>query len=109
MPHVNTGEFLLDAGGGRLLARSLSPIGKEAERLPTMVFLHEGLGSIAQWRDFPEALVARTGLPALAYDRRGHGGSDPLNAPRSAHYLHREALEVLPEVLARCNLEDTIL
>ncbi|HEX6827803.1 MAG TPA: alpha/beta hydrolase [Burkholderiales bacterium] len=109
MENVSTEEFLLDAGGGRLLARRLELTGAPPKRSPTLVFLHEGLGSIAQWRDFPEALVARTGLPALIYDRRGHGGSDPLDAPRTPHYLHREALEVLPEVLARCDLEDVIL
>ena len=147
MADVSTQEFLLDAAGGRLLARSLSrnpssiremdhypfparipPLpsrerggGEGAERpaffgrsvgarhSPTLVFLHEGLGSIAQWRDFPEALAARTGLPALIYDRLGHGGSGPLDAPRSARYLHREALEVLPGVLERCGVEDAIL
>ncbi|HSD59524.1 MAG TPA: alpha/beta fold hydrolase, partial [Burkholderiales bacterium] len=109
MPNLNIEDFLVPAGGARLLARTLSPTGPGAKRSPTLVFLHEGLGSIAQWRDFPEALVAGTGLPALVYDRQGHGGSDPLDLPRSAHYLHREALEELPEVLARCNLEDAIL
>lgn len=41
---------------------------------PTLVLLHEALGSIEQWRDFPQALVAATGLPALVYDRCGFGG-----------------------------------
>lgn len=109
MTHVSTEDFLLDAGGGRLLARSFALTATAGKRSPALVFLHEGLGSIPQWRDFPEALVARTGLPALVYDRRGHGGSNPPDAPRSARYLHREALEVLPEVLDRCGVEDAIL
>jgi pimeloyl-ACP methyl ester carboxylesterase len=109
MEHVTTEEFLLDAAGARLLARRLELTRASAKGSPTLVFLHEGLGSIAQWRDFPQALAARTGLPALLYDRRGHGGSDPLDLPRSSHYLHREALEVLPEVLERCGVADAIL
>lgn len=102
-------DFLVPAGAARLLARSLSWTGAGTRRSPTLLFLHEGLGSIAQWRDFPRALAEWTGLPALLYDRQGHGGSDPLGAPRSARYLHREALEVLPEVLERCGVDDAIL
>lgn len=109
MLNVNTEEFLLDAAGARLLARRLEWTGPGARRSPALVFLHEGLGSIAQWRDFPEALVRRTGLPALLYDRRGHGGSDPLVPPRTASYMHQEALEVLPAVLAHCAVEEAIL
>jgi pimeloyl-ACP methyl ester carboxylesterase len=106
--HLSIEEFLVPAGGARLVARSLGLTGASARRSPTLVFLHEGLGSIAQWRDFPEALVERTGLPALIYDRRGHGGSDPLGVPHTRHYLHDEALEVLPEVLDRCGVGQTI-
>ena len=68
---------------------------------PTIVFLHEGLGSVSTWRDFPSRLAAATGCGALVYSRAGHGGSEPLLAPRTPRYLHVEALEVLPEVLAR--------
>jgi pimeloyl-ACP methyl ester carboxylesterase len=107
--HLNIEEFLVPAGGTRLLARSISLTGANTKRSPILVFLHEGLGSIAQWRDFPQALVERAGLPALIYDRSGHGGSDPLPKPRTPRYLHDEALEVLPEVLDRCGIEKTIL
>ncbi|HET9702216.1 MAG TPA: alpha/beta fold hydrolase, partial [Burkholderiales bacterium] len=109
MAHLNIEDFLVPVGGTRLLARSLSLTGDAAKRSPTLVFLHEGLGSTGQWRDFPRALAERTGLPALLYDRQGYGGSDPLYSPRSARYLHREALEVLPEVLERCGVDDVIL
>jgi pimeloyl-ACP methyl ester carboxylesterase len=67
---------------------------------PWLVFLHEGLGSVAQWRDFPEQLCRRTGCPGLVYDRVGHGLSSPLSQARTLHYLHGHALVELPGVLA---------
>ena len=67
---------------------------------PWLIFLHEGLGSVAQWRDFPIRLCDRTGCPALVYDRLGYGKSSPLTQPRSIHYLHQYALCELPRVLA---------
>jgi pimeloyl-ACP methyl ester carboxylesterase len=63
-----------------------------------LVFLHEGLGSIPQWRDFPEALAVATGLDAIVYDRRNHGGSDPLPAPRGREY-HAEEARILDGLL----------
>lgn len=71
----------------------------DAQR-PVLVFLHEGLGTVAQWQRFCEQLCRRTACPGLLYDRQGHGLSPPLNQPRSLHYLHRHALEELPQVLA---------
>jgi pimeloyl-ACP methyl ester carboxylesterase len=65
----------------------------------TLVFLHEGLGSIGQWRDFPAALCSRTGCGGLVYNRRGHGKSDPLPGPHSVRFMHDEALIVLPRIL----------
>src|SRR5690606_20359739 len=67
-------RFTLTAAGKRLEAQWLGPPPDEA---PTLVFLHEGLGSLGLWRDFPAAAVARTGLGALVYSRAGYGGSDP--------------------------------
>lgn len=67
---------------------------------PVLVFLHEGLGSVAMWRDFPARLCAATGCEGLVYDRRGYGLSSPLAAARSIHYLHDYALDELPAVLA---------
>ena len=68
---------------------------------PPLVFLHEGLGSVSLWRDFPDRVAAATGCPALIYSRRGFGGSEPLTPPyrRPRDYLHHEALAVLPRVL----------
>ena len=74
-----------------------------------LLFLHEGLGSIAQWRDFPQALCRATGLPAVVYERWGYGGADPLDAPRTVRYLHEEALRSLPEVLRQLRIERSIL
>lgn len=75
----------------------------------TLVFLHEGLGSIAQWRDFPLAVSLATRLPAVVYERGGYGNADPLDGPRSVNYLHEEALQSLPDVLKQLRLDDAIL
>lgn len=76
---------------------------------PCLVFLHEALGSIRLWRDVPDALVAATGLPALVYERLGHGGADPLTLPRGLDYLHVEAEQVLPAVLEQAGITRAIL
>jgi pimeloyl-ACP methyl ester carboxylesterase len=73
------------------------------------VFLHEGLGSITQWRGFPLALASATGLPALVYDRRGYGKSEPWARPPGTAFLETEAFEQLPELLAACGIEAPIL
>ena len=61
-----------------------------------LIFLHEGLGSAALWRDFPAAVAAATGFPALVYSRYGYGGSDVFSEPRGVDYMHHEALQALP-------------
>lgn len=98
--------FDIEAGGHRLRARRIGAWKGEA---PVLVFLHEGLGSISQWRDFPEVLARACGLPALIYDRQGHGGSEPVRLPRPPDFLDREAERVLPEVLAACGIARPIL
>lgn len=74
-----------------------------------LVFLHEGLGSIAAWRDFPRAVCDRLDAPGLVYSRRGYGRSTPLAGPRASDYLHREAWVVLPELLTRFGMVDAVL
>ncbi len=69
------------------------------ERFPYLVFLHEGLGCTAMWKDFPDRLCAMTDCPGLVYDREGYGKSSPLCRIRTVHYLHEYALGELPEVL----------
>jgi len=77
---------------------------------PTLIFLHEGLGSIRQWRDFPVKAVAATGCRALVYDRYGYGQSDVLAEPRrSVRFMHDEALVSLPELRKKLGLDDAIL
>jgi pimeloyl-ACP methyl ester carboxylesterase len=76
---------------------------------PTLIFLHEGLGSVALWRDYPARLAEATQCPAVVYSRHGYGQSDPVAAPRAVDYMHREALVALPELRDRLGLEDVIL
>ena len=83
--------------------------GPEPDGAPTLVFLHEGLGSASLWRDFPAALSAATGCGALVYSRLGYGGSDPLAGPFDASFMHREALDVLPRLLDACGVADPLL
>ena len=97
-------EFV-DIGAERLELLRLSP-----ERPgPTLVFLHEGLGSVAGWRDFPCTLCDRLAAPGLVYSRRGYGRSTPLGDARPTDYLHREAWDVLPALLARTGIERPML
>ncbi len=76
---------------------------------PSLVFLHEGLGSVSQWRDFPERIVEETGLPAIVYARYGHGQSEMLQQPHGVDFMQREALESLPELLLQLGIERPIL
>lgn len=66
---------------------------------PVLVFLHEGLGCTAMWKDFPERLCRMTGCPGLSYDRLGFGLSAPATGERQIHYFHESALFELPKVL----------
>ena len=66
---------------------------------PVLVFLHEGLGSCAMWKDFPARLCQATGCRGLLYDRLGYGRSSPLTEQRRLHYVHDYALRELPLVL----------
>jgi pimeloyl-ACP methyl ester carboxylesterase len=76
---------------------------------PTLVFLHEGLGSIGQWRDFPERIVEASGLPAMVYARYGHGQSEVLQQAHGVDFMQREALESLPDLLRALGIDCPIL
>lgn len=76
---------------------------------PVIVLLHEGLGCLALWRDFPARLAEETGHPVFAYSRAGYGQSDPDTLPRPLDYMTREAVEVLPEVLRTIDAPDYVL
>jgi pimeloyl-ACP methyl ester carboxylesterase len=96
----------LDLGDRRLEAAWHGPGPREA---PTLVFLHEGLGSVAAWRDFPARLAAAAGCGALVYSRRGYGGSDLAPLPWPVSFMHEAALEELPRVLEKLEVESPIL
>jgi lipoate-protein ligase A len=83
--------------------------GPGAGRAPSLVFLHDALGSTRMWGDFPDQVVRATGCGALIYDRWGSGDSEPLVRPYRQDYLLREALHVLPHVLAQAKAHDAIL
>ena len=74
-------------------------IGPAPDAAPTIVMLHEGLGSVALWGDFPDKLAAATGAGVFVYSRAGYGSSSPVPLPRPIDYMHREALDVLPKIL----------
>lgn len=74
-----------------------------------LVFLHEGLGSIKQWKDFPLELCKKLGLKGLVYDRFGYGESDYLKTKRDKYYLHIEAEKYLPELLDKLNIKSNIV
>ena len=92
---MNPAGFL-GIGGAQLEYRMTGPAPEVA---PTLVLLHEGLGSAALWGDFPEKLQAATGCGVFAYSRAGYGASTPVKLPRPLDYMHIEALDVLPKVL----------
>jgi pimeloyl-ACP methyl ester carboxylesterase len=96
----------ITAAGHRLDTRWIGPRGGSG---PVLVFLHEGLGSIELWRDFPDRIAEKTGCAAFVYSRHGYGRSDPLKESRPPDYLHFEALKVLPAVLDECRITDPVL
>ncbi len=94
---------MIEVRGRKIETQRLGP-----ETGPTLVFLHEGLGSLGLWRDFPEKVVERTKLGAFVYSRAGYGKSDPAPLPRPVRYMHDEA-ELLPEILEAAGVTDPVL
>ncbi|HEX3690321.1 MAG TPA: alpha/beta fold hydrolase [Solirubrobacteraceae bacterium] len=74
-----------------------------------LVLLHEGLGSVGLWREFPAQLHAATGRRLIAFSRYGHGHSAPPPHPRTPVFFHEEALEVLPELLSALEVSAPVL
>lgn len=91
-------------GNGHLEARRWGAPGG-----PTLVLLHEGLGSVGLWRDFPSMLAERTGLGVFAWSRLGYGQSDPAPLPRPLDYMQREANTSVRGVLDEVGIERCIL
>ena len=98
------GEIVVD--GRRLETLWLPP---KARQNPTIVFLHEGLGSVSLWKDFPHRVAERTGYGVLVYSRYGHGDSERLEEKRPVEFMHHEAKIVLPELLKILAIERPIL
>ena len=84
-------------------------LGPRPEDAPTLVLLHEGLGCVGLWRDFPERLAAATGCGVFAYSRAGYGSSSGVTLPRPLTYLHDEADEVLPALVDAIGLREGVL
>ena len=103
IPH-KFGEILV--GGKRL---ETLPIESRDPSPVTILMLHEGLGSIALWRDFPRHLADRTGCRVLLYSRYGHGGSTKLAEKRPVEFMHHEGEVVLPELLEKLGVRRPIL
>lgn len=79
------------------------------EGKPLIIFLHDALGSIGQWKDFPQVLTDKLQLPALVYDRYGHGKSEQLAEKRTPDYLHDEALQFLPDILKGLGINNPLI
>src|SRR5574338_1449957 len=74
-------------------------VGPQPDQAPTLVLLHEGLGCVGLWNDFPDKLAAATGAGVFVYSRAGYGKSSPVSLPRPLSYMHDEARETLPKLL----------
>jgi pimeloyl-ACP methyl ester carboxylesterase len=83
--------------------------GDASGEAPMLAMLHEGLGSVSLWRDYPAALAKATGTRVFAYSRAGYGKSDPVKLPRPLDFMQREAREVLPKLLDRIGFRRGIL
>jgi pimeloyl-ACP methyl ester carboxylesterase len=102
----------LQVNGVRLEVQRLPQAADRA--LAPIIFLHEGLGSVAMWRDWPATVCAATGRAGIVYSRQGYGESDPVPDVRGEgrlrpDYMHREAREVLPALLAALGIERPVL
>jgi pimeloyl-ACP methyl ester carboxylesterase len=86
----------VDIGGQRLEYHFIGP---QPDQAPTLVLLHEGLGCVGLWNDFPEKLAAATGTGVFVYSRAGYGKSSPVSLPRPLSYMNDEAREILPKLL----------
>ncbi len=107
MADKQSDAFFIEAAGRRLHARWIGAPANDEQ--PVLVFLHEGLGGIGQWRGVPEDLCRITGLRGLVYERWGFGESERLILPRPKDYMTHEAEQALPAVLEACGITRPIL
>ncbi len=99
MPQLKAGDHSLE----------YSWYGPPPGEAPTIVFLHEGLGCVQMWREFPQQVAEAAHCSALVYSRAGYGNSGPVSLPRPVRFMHNEALIVLPQVLDALDIREAIL
>ncbi len=97
---------IAEIAGTRIEYRSIDVLDP---RKPVLVFLHEGLGCTALWRDFPDRLCQSTGCAGLIYSRAGYGGSAACELPRPLDYMEQEAADFLPRLLSHFGIEKPVL
>ncbi|MGV3571639.1 MAG: alpha/beta fold hydrolase [Ramlibacter sp.] len=104
-PHPSA--FVEIDGGGRRLRIEHQWVGSGDRRAPLLVFLHEGLGSVAMWRDFPARLCEAIGATGLVYSRPGYGRSTPREPGEqwAPDFMHRQADVVLPALLRALGID----
>lgn len=99
-------EGFFDIDGRRLEYQLLTP---EPDQPLTLILLHEGLGCVALWKEFPRQLAETSGCRVLSYSRSGYGGSDPCPLPRPLRFMHDEGLRVLPKILEAAEIDQAVL
>jgi pimeloyl-ACP methyl ester carboxylesterase len=101
-----TADGFIEIGTSRLEYKMIGP---RPDQSATFILLHEGLGSVGLWGDFPTRLADATGFGVFAYSRAGYGRSSPSVIPRPVTFMHEEARDVLPHVLDAIGLQRGIL
>ncbi len=112
MQDIAVEDFDVTGNGRRLRARWLRPSRANSDSVkdaPAIIFLHEGLGCIEMWGDFPARVCQALDWPVLIYDRYGYGGSEALDGPRELGFMEREAWAALPDVLAATKVQHPVL
>lgn len=100
----------IEVGGCRLKVKHINvAIAEQTRAKPVLIFLHEGLGCIELWRDFPETICWSTGCSGLVYDRKGYGGSDAYVGPWPEDYLAIESSTYLPGLLKAYHIKNAVL
>lgn len=96
--------------GAGLFVKMYAHISEDmAEERPTLVFLHEALGSVGQWKSFPYELCKAAGCDGIVYDRKGHGKSSPMDASRTPDFYTEEAEQYLAGLLDALNIHRPLL
>src|SRR4029079_1423227 len=103
LQHVHDLPSYVEASGHRLEYADI------AGDKPELVFLHEGLGSVSLWRDFPQRLAERTGRRAIVYSRAGFGRSSPRTTAYNNGFMHQEAFHVIPALREKLGIGTPVL